>query len=183
MATYRAVAAVGRSIVGLLEGATRPAEFADAKFRLFRTEDFDNPVETGLSVYLYRIAADSSTRNLPSVDRGGGRKTRPLPVVLHYLLTPWGDNAASEHQLLAWAMRVLEETPLLSSALLNAACAGTFSGNEAVEVILNDGSPGEAPMDAASLWRALGSRYRLGVSYIARRVMIDSPADDTDGSG
>ena len=173
MATYQAVAAVGRAIVGLLEGSTRPPEFTDARFRLFRTEDFDNPVESGLSVYLYRIVVDSSRRNLPSVDRGGGRKSPPLTVVLHYLLTPWGADAAREQQLLAWAMRVLEDSPVLSGALLNIASPGTFTGNEAVELVLS-----EVPLtEVTDLWRALGCRYRLGASYVARRVTIDSPVD------
>jgi len=173
LATYQAVAAVGKAIVDLLEGSTRQAEFADARFRLFRTEDFDNPVESGLSVYLYRIVVDTSRRNLPSVDRGGARKAPPLTVVLHYLLTPWGAEAAWEQQLLAWTMRVLEDSPVLSGAQLNIASPGTFAEDEAVELILS-----EVPLtEVTDLWRALGCRYRLGVSYVARRVTIDFPVN------
>ncbi|HVS81417.1 MAG TPA: DUF4255 domain-containing protein [Pyrinomonadaceae bacterium] len=169
MATYRAVAAVGQAIVGLLQGASRPAEFADAQFRRFRTEDFNQPIESGISIYLYRITIDHASRNLPSVNSGGGREKRPLPLNLHYLLTPWGADAASEHQMLTWAMRVLGDAPVLPSALLNEANAGVFDESEDVELFRDD----LTATDAINLWRGLRLPYRLGVLYIARGVRVD----------
>ena len=172
MATYRAVAAVGQVIVGLLQGASRPAEFADAQFKLIRTEDFSQPIETGLSVYLYRITVNSSLRRSPPANPRGGHESRPLALDLHYLLTPWGADALSEHQLLAWAMRVLEDTPVLPSALLNEANAGTFDASESVQLILEN----LAVAEEINLWRGLRLPYRPGVLYIARGVLIDAPA-------
>jgi hypothetical protein len=67
-------------------------------------------------------------------------------------------------------MRVLEDTTLLSSELLNRASAGAFSQDEAVELILED----LALAEAIDLWPGVRYRYRLGVSYAARIVMIDS---------
>jgi hypothetical protein len=170
LATYQAVSAVGQAIVSLLEGAIHPTEFADAKFALFRTEDFEQPIESGVSIYLYRVAAVRMSR-APSKGAVGSRRKPPsLPLSLHYLLTPWGTDAVSEHRLLAWAMRVLEDTTLLSSELLNRASAGAFSQDEAVELILED----LALAEAIDLWQGVRHRYRLGVSYATRIIMIDS---------
>ena len=169
MATYRAVAAVGQAIVGLLQGASRPAEFAGAQFKLIRTEDFSQPIETGLSVYLYRITENSARRNSPPASPRGSRASGPLALDLHYLLTPWGADADSEHQLLAWTMRVLADAPVLPSALLNEANAGTFDASESVQLMLES-------LDVAeeiNLWRGLRLPYRPGVSYLARGVLID----------
>jgi hypothetical protein len=87
-------------------------------------------------------------------------------------LTAWGNDAASEQRLLAWAMRVLEDTPVLPSALLNMTSAGAFSENETVELALEELSL----TDTVNLWRGLHCSYRPGVSYTARAIMIDSPA-------
>lgn len=168
MANYRAVAAVGQAVVALLQGASRPAEFASARFKLFRTEDFNQPIESGLSIYLYRITEHSARRRSPPNNPRGSRERIPLTLDLYYLLTPWGADAASEQQLLAWAMRTLADTPVLTSALLNETNAGVFEESEAVELILND----LVATDAINLWRGLRHPYRTGVSYVARPVTI-----------
>jgi len=168
LATYRAVAAVGHAIVGLLQQASRPAEFADAQFKLLRTEDFTQPIESGVSAYLYRITENSARRRLPPNNPRGGRDRIPLPLDLHYLLASWGADAASEQQLLGWAMRMLADAPVLTSSLLNQASVGVFDENEAVELVRDD----LTATDAINLWRGLRLPYRLGVCYLARLVTI-----------
>lgn len=171
MATYHAVPAVGGAVISLLEAAPRPPEFVNAEFALFRTEDFERPMENGVSIYLYRVAdARMSRMQPPQLGPDGSRRRPPLSLSLHYLLTPWGIDAESEQRLLAWTMRVIEDMPLLSSALLNQTSAGAFSEREAVELILEDPPLAEV----VGLWRGLRHRYRLGVSYAARVIAIDS---------
>jgi hypothetical protein len=169
LATYRAVAAVGQAIVGLLQRASRPAEFADAQFKLFRTEDFKQPIESGLSVYLCRITENSARKRSPPNNPRRGRDRSPLTLDLYYLLTPWGADAASEQQLLAWAMRTLADAPVLTSAPLNEANAGVFDESEAIELVRDD----LIATDAINMWRGLRLPYRLGVSYVARGVTIE----------
>jgi hypothetical protein len=169
VSTYYAIAAVSRAIVDLLEEA-RPSEFPEAQFSVFKTEDFRQPLQTGVSVYLYRVAAVRGSRTPSGIDPGGVRTLPALPLSLHYLLTPWSADPAWEHVLLAWAMRVLADSPMFSSALLNRVHAGAFGQNETIELTLED-----LPLaDALSLGRHTGDQYRLGVSYAARVVMINS---------
>ena len=171
MASYQAVAAVGRAVVALLEDATRPEEFADSEFILFKTEDFEQPLETGLSVYLYRIEIDRHTPAALVMGPGGHRIAPPLSLVLHYLLTPWSVDAASEHMLLAWGMRVLDDSPVISGTQLNGVSAGTFADTDEVLLLLRDTPLGEM----TDLWRALGSNYRIGASYVAQTIVLDAP--------
>lgn len=169
MSTYHAIAAVGRAIVDLLEEA-RPSEFPEAQFAVFKTEDFARPMQTGVSVYLYRVAAVRESRTPPGIDPGGVRTLPALPLSLHYLITPWSADAAWEQVLLGWAMRALADTPVLSSALLNRMHSGAFGQHETIELALED----LTLADALSLGRHAGGQYRLGVSYAARVVMINS---------
>jgi Pvc16 N-terminal domain len=75
-----------------------------------------------------------------------------------------------EHVLLAWTMRALADTPVLSSALLNRWHAGAFEEDETIELILEDLSLA----DALNLGRQAGGHYRLGVSYAAQVALIGS---------
>ena len=175
MSTYHAIAAVGRAIVDLLEEA-RPSEFPEAQFAVFKTEDFARPMETGVSVYLYRVASVRESRTPSGIDPGGVRTLPALPLRLHYLITPWSADAAWEHVLLAWAMRVLADKPVLSSALLNRVHTGAFAQQEAIELTLED----LTLADALSLGRHAGDQYRLGVSYAAQVVMISSSVTIND---
>ena len=170
MATYHAVPAVGAAIVSLLKAAQRPSEFVNTRFALFRTEDFERGVENGVSIYLYRVAnARMSRTQPPQLGPDGGRRRFPLSLSLHYLLTTWSIDAESEQRLLTWTMRLIEDTPVLPSALLNEARAGVFSEREAVELILEDPSLAEV----VGIWRSLRHPFRLSASYAARVIAID----------
>ena len=175
MATYYAIAAAGRAIVSLLEDA-RPSEFPEAQFALVKTEDFARPIQTGVSVYLYRVGAVRELRTPPGIDPGRTRRLPELPLSLHFLINPWSADPGWGHVLLAWAMRVLADTPVLSSSLLNQSHAGAFEPNETLELSLED----LALADALSLGRQAGGQYRLGVSYAARVVMIGSASTDNN---
>jgi len=49
-----------------------------------------------------------------------GRRYRPsTPLDLWYLLTAWSSEAEEQQRLLGWAIRTLEETPILPAGFLN----------------------------------------------------------------
>ena len=56
MASYHAIAAISSAILGLLQSACPKPEFDDAQFELYQSNDFQNPMAEGISLYLYRIA-------------------------------------------------------------------------------------------------------------------------------
>src|SRR5215510_6575265 len=118
MATYPAIAVTGQAILKLLADSCPREEFAAARFELFQVGNFSQspPMEEGISLFLYRLGVNAARRNLPShVKFNGLRYRSPLPLDLYFLMTAWAKTAAKQQRLLGWAMRVLEDTPLLPS--------------------------------------------------------------------
>src|SRR4029079_1285087 len=120
-----------------------------------------------LSVFLYRIAPNATMRaawsSVGSVDGRGH-----LPLDLHFLLTPWADDAEVEHRIIGRAMQCLEQTPILSGPLLYP--SATWAPNEAVQVVVE-------AMSVESIMRPfdrLPIEFRVSVPYVARVIRIDS---------
>jgi hypothetical protein len=182
LATYRAIAATGLAICGLLKSSFPAAEFPDADFKLYKPNDFDSPMANGVSLYLYKVQVNTSRRNLPPVVASDGKRYRPpLPLDLHYLLTPWATDAEVQQRLLGWAMRELENTPILPSNLLNDAIqeVDTFRPNETVELICEAISL----QDMNTLWdgfKANKTNQHLSVTYVARMLLIESAVEMTE---
>jgi hypothetical protein len=182
LATYRAIAATGLAIRGLLESSCPAAEFPNADFELYRPNNFDSPMAIGVSLYLYKIQMNTSRRNLPPVVSPEGKRLRPpLPLDLHYLLTAWGQTAEVQQRLLGWAMRELENTPILPSNLLNHYVqeVDTFRPNETVELICETLSL----QDMNTLWdglKANKTNQHLSVAYVARMLLIESTVEITE---
>lgn len=175
MATYHAIAATGQAIVGLLKDASANTEFADSRFELYQAADFqsDSPLADGISVYLYRVAVSTSRRNLPpSIGPDGRRYRSPLPLDLYYLLTPWGKTAAKKQRLLGWAIRQLQDAPVLPAGLLNhyGPEADTFRSTETVELICETVSL----QDMVNILDPVKSIEQLSMIYVARMVVIES---------
>src|SRR5438270_3532776 len=111
MATYNALAAAGLAIRGVLTEAAR-SEFPEARFELFQASDFRKAQEgIGMSIFLYRVAANTTHRNIPPrVGVDGKRHRPPLPIDLFFMLAPWAPNADAQLRILGWAMRVIDDT-------------------------------------------------------------------------
>lgn len=176
MATYRAIAATGLAISGLLESAVPASEFPNAQFELYRPNNFDSPMGIGISLYLYRVLVNTSRRNLPPIVAPDGKRYRPqLPLDLFYMMTAWGQTAEVQQRLLGWAMRELENTPILPSSLLNHYVqeVDTFRPAETVELICETISL----QDMNTLWdgfKANKTNQHLSVTYVARMLLIES---------
>jgi hypothetical protein len=90
-----------------------------------------------------------------------------LPLDLHFLLTPWADNAEAEHAILGRAMQCLDSNPILSGPLLHQ--SGEWAPNEAIQLVMEEIST-EAVMRT---FDSLPSDYRISVPYIARVARLD----------
>ncbi|HEY0823770.1 MAG TPA: DUF4255 domain-containing protein [Ramlibacter sp.] len=191
MAGFVAIAAVGKSLERLLAQAFTerpPVPNKTAKAALIRTEDLAEgkmkPLigDYGLSILLYRVDFNKTMRAAWSaVGHADGRGH--LPLDLHYLLTPWADNAEHQHMIIGRAMQVLERHAMLSGPMLYAPSlpAGpTYrdepqpSATDTVQLVLEEIST-EALMRT---FDSLPSDYRLSVPYVARVARIDTLADD-----
>jgi hypothetical protein len=175
MANFSSISAVGLSIERFLNASfTEAPPLSKASTAvLVRTEDFDEGNTSsalkrpGISIFFYRVDFNKVMRAGWSAVGSIDGKAH-LPVDLHFLLTPWADNAQSELLILGRAMQALETTPILSGPLLDP--SGGFAANEAVQIILEEIST-EAVMRT---FDSLPTDYKLSVPYIARVLRIDS---------
>jgi hypothetical protein len=182
VAGYRAIAAVGRSIVDLLNRRIEQTLPAAARPRavLAGTNDFDK-VESSptavirypaISLYLYRVVVDKETRpgwsSVASVD-GIPR----IPLRLHFLLAAWDNVVENELEYLGLAAQILESEPILTGPLLHP--SGEWDPGDAVQVVADD--LGQDSMSEA--FQALTTEYRLSLPYLARVVCIDGRVETT----
>jgi hypothetical protein len=89
------------------------------------------------------------------------------PLDLHFLFTPWGTDAESEHRILGRAIQIMETTPILSGPLLYP--AATWAPNETVQVVLEE----VATESIMRVFDKLSTDYRPSVSYVARVTRVD----------
>ena len=174
MGTFQAIAATGQAMLGLLSDAVPREEFPNAQFELYQVSNFNQPMDEGVSLHLYRVAVNTSRRNLPPTVAPDGRRFRPpIPLDLYYVATAWAPTAVRQQRLLGWTIRMFEDVPILPTGLLNnyGPEPEIFQPGETVELIL----------DSLSLqdWNNLFSTMKsnpppLSVAYIARMLHIQS---------
>ncbi|KPI01790.1 MULTISPECIES: DUF4255 domain-containing protein [unclassified Streptomyces] len=184
MAGYRALAAVGRSVVALLN--RRFAEEIPAPGRrpeavLAGPVDFDK-VETpgslirnpAVSVYCYRLSIDRETR--PALAAMAAQDGLPrLPLRMHLMIAAWDQSVEAELEWLGLVARILESEGLLTGPLLDP--SGGWLAGDCVQVV-----PDELAMDSMSeAFQAMTTDYRLCLPYLARVIRIDGPAGPTPG--
>ena len=175
MADYRAIRAVGESLMGLLESSYRPDDFNDivADFRMFTSKDFtSNAITNGASLFMYRLYCNGVYRTPPGhINDDGTRMDTQLPLELHFLITVWGGEASYQYELAGWIMRVLEDTPIFPSAALNSTTPNVFRPDETVDITLAE----LRTEDLFRIWDVLGvNAYQLSIPYVARVVNIES---------
>lgn len=173
MAKAQAIAVAGQTVLGLLADNIPKSEFANPRFELYQTASFQSPMEEGISLFLYRIEINSGLRNAPiRTGLDGISRRPPLPLDLYYLLTVWAKDVVKQQRILGWAMRTLEDAPVLTAGRLNHFGTETdvFHPNETVEIIYNSLSL----QDLSNLWSAFKVSLPMSVAYIARVVGIDS---------
>ena len=173
MANYRAIGATCEAIVRLLQQSWRPELFdgANLQFAVYNTRSFSASMETGVSLFLYRVIVNSVQRNPPGRTNPDGSLARSmLPLDLHFLLTPWAKDVSLEQEILGWAMRVLENYPLLAAGLLNSAMPQVFQPDETIEIL-----PGQITNEELfRIWDVLPADFQISVPYVARVVRIES---------
>lgn len=174
MADYRAVETVSTVLMRLLQASHSPSQFGGQRlqFSVFQGDDFrDNEMEAGVSLFLYRVAANGTHRTPPGRrEPDGSKRKTQLPVDLHYLITVWANAGGMQHRIAGWVMRTLEDVPILPSGVLHAFQPSVFDQDETVEIVLND----LTNEDLFRIWDILGEAYRLSVPYLVRNVRIES---------
>jgi hypothetical protein len=144
----------------------------------------DTPAEIGLadgegiSVWLYRVVRDPERFNDPPERVGWNQiKTPPLPLRLHYLITPIAANTGKEHGtatgeqlLLGKILQMFHSHPVLRGTDLKADFEGTSTE---LHMRLEPMSLEEI----TRVWEALDGSYQLSVSYEVSVVNIDAETE------
>ena len=183
MAGFAGIAAAGKSVEMLLTAGfeeSQPVTGSNTKAVLVHTVDFES-ANTGhnigspaLSIFLYRVDFNKVMRAaLSATSLQDGRSH--LGLDLHYLITPWAENAEDDHRVLGRAMQVLESTPILTGPMLHS--SGDWDGGESIQIVLEEVST-EAVM---RIFDSLPTDYRLSVPYIARIMRLDGPVRAPEG--
>ena len=173
MAGVYAIPAVGKAILALLAAAVPKPEFAGAEFELYQARHFQNPMQEGISLYLHRLHPANNIRNMPPRLLPDGTRRKPsLPIDLHFLLIAWAKDAFKQQRLLGWAMRTLEDTPVLHASLLNqhGPEPDTFRDVESVDLIMETLSI----QDIHAIWDIAKANMQPAVAYMVRMLTIDS---------
>lgn len=190
MASFAAIAGATKSIERLLNrcftsppDALRPVPGRITRAFVARTEDFVerngmrpfNP--PALSIFVYRIDFNKTMRAAWSgVGHFDGRGHLPLDV--HFLVTPWAENAEDEHRILGAAMECLESNPILSGPTLHPDPVVDWAPGETIQIAADEIST-EAVMRT---FDSLPTDYKLSVPYVARVVRIDSRVAHPDAN-
>lgn len=173
MANFHAIQVTCDAVMRLLQESYRPDLIEPAlslQFEVYATPDFKDHMVQGVSLFLYRVHVNATQRSPLVKDPSGNMRRQLLPLDLHFFVTAWAPRASLQHAILGWAMRLLEDNPVLSSSLLNGVREDTFRADETVEVVAGQLTNEEL----MRIWDDLGTEYQLSVPYAARVVRIES---------
>lgn len=181
MANHLAIATATEVLRRRLTGAIGTA-FPGVQVRAKRPDAADGQSQSEVSIFLYRISANSSLRNhdLATRDAEGRAVRRPTAALdLHYLLSFTGDQQELVPQrMLGLAVASLHSAAALSHAEIKAAEVGGWLGDSDLgsETELVKFSMSMMTLDDLSkLWSVFFQvPYQLSVGYEASVVLIES---------
>jgi hypothetical protein len=175
VATSDAIADVSRTLVDLLTAALTPLGTSVQLHDLQATPAIGNL----LTVFLFMLREDAHAKNRPpSVTLNPGPPPRsvlqrpPVALTVHYLLNPWSDDHPTNQKILGRAMLALHDSAIVGGSQLRGSLA---ANNEELHFSM-------VPLtleDQLRVWHALTKPFRLGVTYEARVVRIDSQVSVT----
>lgn len=168
MASENAIVAVSKSLVWLLAQGCPRQEFglSEGDFVLVQAEDLARRrPQPGVSVLLHRVRLNIAQRDQSPRRRGLDDVPRALPLELHYVITPWAQNAELQQSLLGWVMHFFERCPSLGEDLLNQVWPGSFGPDESVPLIA------DAPESSTELLARAGVILPPSAALVARVLM------------
>ena len=169
MANVFGVHSVGDSLITFLRN-TYPEPLRSehpCEFRLISSGELDQSdnIGTAVTLYLYRLDIDKTTRNASDPQRPGAVPV-PLSLCLYYLFIIWSDVPLVENTIAAWIMSKIHQHPLLDQSILSS--TGEWEPDEQVYIV-----PIEMTNeDLMRIWDAIMPTYRLSLPYLARVVRI-----------
>lgn len=149
----------------------------------------DEPPQLNLFMYYSSINPALRNNNLPSMNSSGIQLSNPpLAINLHYLVTAYGANPFDPEILLAYAMQVFHDTPVVPRSVIQSALSGLVAkGTPSNELKLISASTLASQVEHIRitpetltteeiyrLWTAFQTSYRPTTSYQVSVVVIQS---------
>lgn len=171
MPNFKAVFSVGDSLARFLETTNQEQATPFAcHFRLVSSADIatedTNTLDKVVTIFLHRITTNEHLRSASRVTDAPDKQPL-LYLDLHYLITYWGSGAEDEQNILTWTMQQLRMTPVLDLSMLSS--GADWRTGDSVQMV-----PADLSLeDILRIWDALGPKYRLSISYVARAVPVE----------
>ena len=135
MANANAISAVCEAVASILRAAVTPAQLGlstpenlNFAFAVYHSNDFADlappiKVDSGASIFLYRVVPNLSCRNPPGkLWPDGSRSGSGLSLDLHLLITIWAQTSDIQNRLVGWLGNVCSGAMLSSSRLYIKLC-------------------------------------------------------------
>ena len=180
---YQALIATSKTLLDLVDSAIRtdpilfaptsPFKVRGMSVRLQTPFEMQDQNKEGVSIWLYRVVRDDQRLNdPPSRPTPTTIKPAPLPLRLHYLITPLTNrdndgDPETEQYLLGKILQLFYSHPVAKGVDLKDELAGS---DAEIHVRLESLTIDEL----ARIWDALEGSYQLSVSYEVAVVNIDS---------
>ncbi|MBI5877216.1 MAG: DUF4255 domain-containing protein [Chloroflexi bacterium] len=174
MNDFTVISAVSQSLLDVLKaGITASAEpqLTGVPVYLLSPKEMRQSLsnKTGVSLWLYRIGRNADLLNAPPRRISPTQVSHyPVPLDLHFLVTPLMQKPEDEQALLGRVVQLFSDSAILRGAALRGALAG--SGEE-FRLMLETLSLEEL----TRVWAALMESYQLSLSYQVQLVTVDSP--------
>jgi hypothetical protein len=143
-----------------------------------------------VNLFMYYVSLNPALRNLdlPAYNGSGAKiSNQPLALNLHYLVTAYGSQQFAAEIILAWAMKVLHDNPVVPSATIQSALGALASSPPETALIAKSTLPQQlehiritpetlTTEEIYRLWAAFEAPYRPSTAIQVSVVVIQ----DTD---
>lgn len=159
------ISSTGRAMIELLKGQ---AGFADGDIVMKSPVDAASTAKVAL--FLFQVQENSYLRNTEPQEAGAdAQRPAPLPLDLHYLVTPLSQDPDTALGHLESVMRVFYDHAVMTAPLLPPSMVE--AGNEAVRI-----TPHALSLeDTNRLWAMFPNKpFSLSVTYLVSPVLVQS---------
>ncbi len=172
MSDYSVISAVSSTLKELLNQnitLSSDSQLNGVPIQLLSPKEMEDAGQaTGVSVWLYKVSRMAEMLNEPPERPSASQLARtPLPLLLHYLITPVSADPLAKHTLLGRVLQVFNDNAILRGSKLQGVLQGT---TEQLRVALEALTIEELSL----VWEALSEPYELSVTYLIQVVKIDS---------
>ena len=171
MSDYSVLSAVSSTLQTLLTDNITNALAVplNVPIHLFSPTEMDTMGQVpGISLWLYKVSRMAEMLNEPPERKSVTQLARtPLPVLMHYLVTPMATDPLTRQTLMGRVLQVFNDHSILRGADLQGVLQNT---TEQLRVNLEALTIEELSL----VWEALGEPYQLSVTYLVQVAKIDS---------